>query len=200
MSVQPYQDRGVQDKERYRIEIRKYLELLKSQNGTIPTELAAAQDKVEDAKEKLKEAVVDAAIDVAVDVAVNNAVDVSVDDVVDDIATTDDAPVGNHHFPAASDDHTGEPITHDAATNGSFHPVAAVEGNIAYNNTSVPAVAPSENNNNNNNNNLLDVDDGIPYTISEAAPDGSVNLLATMDFDIETQQPECEPHMNQHPW
>jgi len=167
----------VQDKERYKIELRKYLELLKSHNGSIPMELAA-EHEVDDAKEKLKEAVVDAAIDVAVDVAVNNAVDVSVDDVVNDITTksvTADAPVGNHDFPTASDD-TGKAVTD--ATNGSYNPVAVEEGNTA-NTVSVAPVG---------NDNLLDVDDGIPNTINEA-PDGSVNLLATMDFDIEAQQP-----------
>lgn len=195
MSVQPYQDRGVQDKERYKIELRKYLDLLKSQNGTIPTELAAEHD-VEDAKEKLKEAVVDAAINVAVDVAVNNAVDVTTKSVID-------APVGNLNFPAASDvaaNDTGKTVT-DAtdvsavmdATNGTYNPVAAVDVEEGTANTA--PVAPV------GNMNLLaalDVDDGIPNAVSEA-PDGSVNLLATMDFDIEPQQPESAPHMGQHP-
>lgn len=231
MIVQPYQDRGVQDKERYKIELRKYLELLKSQNGTIPTELAAQHD-VEDAKEKLKEAVVDAAIDVAVDVAVNNAVNVSVDDVVD-VATKSvtDAPVGNHNFPAASDvaaGDTGKAVTGASdvgdvvdATNGSYNPASAVDVEDGAANTAPvarigdinllttmdaddgipnaiseqPREAPDE----------MDADDGIPIAVSEEpseAPDGSINLLATMDFDIEPQQPEVAPHqpdMFQHP-
>jgi hypothetical protein len=161
----PYQDRGVQDKERYKIELRKYLELLKSQNGTIPTELAAEQEEVEDAKE----AVVDAAIDVAVDVAVNNGVDVSVDDVVDDMTTKSVTTDGA--APHFTDD--------DDATQQHNYPIDDVE----------EGGHPDEDD---------DVDDGIPNTISEA-PDGSVNLLATMDFDIEPQQPDSGLHMSLHP-
>lgn len=200
MSVQPYQERGVQDKERYKIELRDYLELQKSQNGKISTE-SAAEDAIELAKANLKEAVVDAAIDVAVDVAVNNAVDVFIDDVVD--ATTEavtDATLGsNHSLPAAAasgvaaaHDTTGMPGVSDTpglsavveATNGSYNPIAVDVGNgTPANTTTFATVGPNAS---------LDVDDGIPNAVSDA-PDGSVNLLASMDIEIEPQQPEFTP-------
>lgn len=218
-SVQPYQDRGVQDKERYKIELRQYLELLKSHNGNIPTELAISEHDVEDAKEKLEEAVVDAAIDVAVDVAVNNAVDVSVDDVVDvTTKAVTDATVGSHHTlpaAAASDvaaavDTPGNVAVTEApgvspvvdATNGTYNPIAAVDvdNGTPANTVTVATVGP---------NTTMDVDDGIPNAVNDA-PDGSANLLASMDVDIEPQQPESvpqqpdylpqQPEISQQPW
>ena len=194
--MQPYQDRGVQDKERYKIELREYLELLKSQNGKIPTELAiehANEVAKEDAKENLKEAVVDAAIDAAVDVAVNNAVDVCIDDVVDvTTRAVTDATVGSNHIlpAAAADDTTGKPAVPGAnatgvsaavdATNGSYNPIAAVgiDNGTPANTATIATVGL----------NTMDVNDGMSNVVGDAT-DGGANLLASTNVEIEYQQP-----------
>jgi hypothetical protein len=202
--VQPYQDRGVQDKERYKLELRQYLELRKPQNGKIPTGLAISEHDVEDAIEKLKEAVVDA--------AVNNAVDVSVDDVDVATKTATDATVGLNHSLAsaaaasnveAAYANTGKAAATDPpgviavvdATNRSCNPIAAVDADngTPANTATVATVDP---------NITTDFDDGVPDAVSDE-PDGSANFLASMDVEVELQQPEStpqQPEISQHPW
>jgi hypothetical protein len=43
--LQPYQEQGVKDKERYLKEVREYKELLKLHDGVIPAEIPMLQKK-----------------------------------------------------------------------------------------------------------------------------------------------------------
>lgn len=53
--VQPYQDRGVKDKERYKKEIREYRELLKLHKGVIPPGMGMGKGSAKDRKEEVEE-------------------------------------------------------------------------------------------------------------------------------------------------
>lgn len=198
-----YQDRGVQDKERYKTELREYLELLKSQNGKIPKELAAEHDPEEE-KGTLKEAVVDAAIDVAVDVAVNNAVNVSVDDVVDvTTKAVTDATVGNHTLAAATSDHvaaddTGKAVT-DAihvsadrdATNGSYDPDASVDVEDGTANTVITNTSTVTTIRNTDPPAAMNTEDCMANSVS--SPSGeALDEPASMDVDTEPQHPKLD--------
>lgn len=53
--MQPYQDRGVKDKERYKKEIREYRELLKLHKGVIPPGMGMGKGSAKDRKEQVEE-------------------------------------------------------------------------------------------------------------------------------------------------
>lgn len=55
LKLQPYQDRGVKDKERYKKEIREYRELLKLHKGVIPPGMGMGKGSAKDRKEQVEE-------------------------------------------------------------------------------------------------------------------------------------------------
>lgn len=63
MIVQPFQDRGVKDKERYTRELREYRELLRFQEAGYPMELATQHIREQDKEEACADVVADAVTD-----------------------------------------------------------------------------------------------------------------------------------------
>ena len=149
--MQPYQDRGVKDKERYKKEIREYRELLKLYKGVIPPGMGMGKGSARDRKvevevedegkeeevdmtqEDVKEVVVKKEVIKEVNVKLEDSKDVKKD--VNDLAVADPSVKGttdgSHNFLAAMDieiepPQEATPRQAECGSNGAARPLLGI--------------------------------------------------------------------------